>query len=949
MDSIERMSHSMSDKLFSQLTRWRVVFRNLDIGAKLNLGFGILMLVLVLIVALIFSAGERATAIIDLTENVRVPSALASAQAQSNLHRMQAAVRGYLVLSDLQNIDDYNKARERFQIDLSRLQTLSAQWDNPEDVARLNQLVAIFNQWAPIPEQLFKLHDTPLENRPALRIEDTQVRPLAAALVNEMEQLIASQEERPPSAANQALLSHMLEFRNTFQAMTTNLRAYALTGDLAFKFGYADNLVANSAAFTLLEQDLELLLPTQAARMEEIRRLRGQLLELPELIFTSAEGKHSYEDLYLFTTQVAPQAEEMLGLLTTITDEQQRLLQTDLNVGKQRLRLVQIQTLLGGLLSLLLGLGMIVILRHSIGGPVQRLNAAARRVSVGDLNFQIPVESGDEIGRLAVSFNTMTRRLRETIDNLERLYRISQGIMAAQDLSQLVAEVVEGGSIPVINRAVLNVFEFDEQSQVTGMTVIANWYSGQGTPPSRPGTHYSRADLKIIDLLRARQPIFFNDLLNDPRCDLATLAVVERLHIRAMAVLPLWRQDEQIGVLLLEGDQPYEFSEQEIRPYASLLVQLAVAIENRRLFEQTQQRALELEQAKQAAETANRAKSDFLARMSHELRTPLNAILGYAQILRRDDSLTPSQQSAVRVIQSSGEHLLTLINDILDLSRIEAQRLELYPSDFHLASFLEGIVDIFRIRMQGKPNVELIYSPASELPNQIRADEKRLRQVLINLIENAIKFTEEGQVIFRVESEPVEGQADAGQDRRAQSTVRLRFQIADTGIGMSPEDVERIFRPFEQASNGVLRAQGVGLGLAISHHLVQVMGGQLEVQSELGQGSVFTVTLDLPEGTSAPEAPLGLVETGERIVSAVHTQDTITDGGRDYRGLVTAEQVKIMLDLAWKGELPALSRYAQELARTSPACAPLAERVQRMADEFDEEGLLALLEGLGGE
>jgi len=917
----------------SPLAEWRGLFRNLGIGAKLNIGFGILMLVLLLIVALIFSAAERATAIIDLTEDVRVPSALASAQAQSSLLKMQAAVRGYLVLGDIQNIDDYNKAQESFAINLAQLQAMSADWTNPEDVARLTSLIAMFEVWDPIPKRLFKLHDTPLENRPALRIEDTQVRPLAGELLRDLERLIELQEERPPSTANRSLLSQMLDFRNSFQAMTTNLRAYAITGDLAFKFGYADNLTANSTVFTSLEQEPGLLLENQITLLEEIRRLRGQLLALPELVFGAAESKRSYEDLYLFTTQAAPQAEAMLELLSSITGEQQRLLQSDLNVGKQRLWLVQIQTLLGGLLSLVLGVSMIYVLRRSISGPVQRLNAAAHRVGTGDLDFQVPVESGDEIGRLAVTFNSMTHRLRETIDNLERLYRISQGIISAQDLSQLVAEVVEGGSIPVINRAVLNLFDFDD-AQVVGMTVIANWYSGSGTAPSPPGTHYLRADLTLIDLLRSRQPLFFNDMPSDPRNDPATVAVVNRLRIRAMAVLPLWRQDQQIGVLLLEGDEPYDFSEQEIRPYASLLVHLAIAIENRRLFEQTQQRALELDRAKDLAETANRAKSDFLARMSHELRTPLNAILGYAQILRRDPSLSPPQHNAARVIQASGDHLLTLISDILDLSRIEAQRMELYPTDFDLAALLDGIVEMFRIRIQEKPNVTLRYTPSASLPRHLHADEKRLRQVLINLIENAIKFTQKGTVIFRVESlTPPPG------------TVRLRFQIEDTGIGMSTGEMERIFQPFEQASHHSLRAHGTGLGLAISKNLVQMMAGELEVESQPGQGSTFTVTLDLPIAAQTPDR---WPEISGRSITAVAGSDPLAFGNSavNFGGVVTSAQVETMLDLAWKGELPALSRYVRELSQADQRCVFLADEVQRMADAFDEEGLLALIGGL---
>src|SRR5262249_17617867 len=158
--------------------------------------------------------------------------------------------------------------------------------------------------------------------------------------------------------------------------------------------------------------------------------------------------------------------------------------------------------------------------------------------------------------------------------------------------------------------------------------------------------------------------------------------------------------------------------EQEIQPYASLLGPLTVAIENRRLFQQIQQRAVELAKAKETAERANRAKSDFLARMSHELRTPLNGVLGYAQLLRRDVSLNTPQRNAVTIMQSSGEHLLALINDILDLAKIEANRMELFPTDFFLLAFLNHIVELFRIRAQQKPEVSFRYEILTPLPAQ---------------------------------------------------------------------------------------------------------------------------------------------------------------------------------------------------------------------------------------
>ncbi|MEH2361403.1 response regulator [Nostoc sp.] len=251
-------------------------------------------------------------------------------------------------------------------------------------------------------------------------------------------------------------------------------------------------------------------------------------------------------------------------------------------------------------------------------------------------------------------------------------------------------------------------------------------------------------------------------------------------------------------------------------------------------------RSLELK--KELADTANRAKSEFLANMSHELRTPLNGILGYAQILQRDKSLTDKQQNGIRIIHQCGSHLLTLINDILDLSKIEAQKMELYKNDFHFPAFLQSVVEICRIRAEQK-SISFIYQPTSELPIGISADEKRLRQVLINLLGNAIKFTEKGGVRFTVSFADQFSVNESNQ----KPTHRIRFQIIDTGIGMSQEQAAKIFLPFEQVGDIKKQSEGTGLGLAISQKIVQLMESTIQVKSEIGQGSTFWIDLDLSE------------------------------------------------------------------------------------------------------
>lgn len=242
------------------------------------------------------------------------------------------------------------------------------------------------------------------------------------------------------------------------------------------------------------------------------------------------------------------------------------------------------------------------------------------------------------------------------------------------------------------------------------------------------------------------------------------------------------------------------------------------------------QAEIALGEAKDAAESASRAKSEFLANMSHELRTPLNGIMGYAQILQRSKLVEGEDRSRVDIIYQCASHLLTLINDILDLSKIEAQKVELMPTDFHFPAFLQGVAEMCRIRAELK-NIQFHYQLASELPVGIRADEKRLRQVLINLLSNAIKFTDQGSVTFTV------SYASAG---------KIRFEVRDTGIGIPQKLVEAIFQPFEQVGDTRRQTEGTGLGLAISQRIASLMDSTILVQSEPGVGSIFWFDVNLP-------------------------------------------------------------------------------------------------------
>jgi PAS domain S-box-containing protein len=285
--------------------------------------------------------------------------------------------------------------------------------------------------------------------------------------------------------------------------------------------------------------------------------------------------------------------------------------------------------------------------------------------------------------------------------------------------------------------------------------------------------------------------------------------------------------------------------------------------------------------ARLAADAANQAKSEFLANMSHELRTPLNGILGYAQILLNDRAVDVNQVAALQVIRQSGEHLLALINDILDLAKIEAGKLELHPTDTDVAEFLGMIVEIVRVKAEQK-GLGFVTDIAPDLPVGIRVDERRLRQVLLNLLSNAIKFTDTGQVTLRVRFSP---------------PSRMRFEVCDTGIGIAPDWLDTIFEPFEQVGEIRRRAGGTGLGLTISRQFVRLMGSEIGVDSRVGQGSRFWFELDMAVvSTGMAPSPVDTITTGYLgprktvlIVDDIPQNRAIAQAMLKPLGFVTAE------------------------------------------------------------
>ncbi|MFM9266645.1 response regulator [Tychonema sp. BBK16] len=324
------------------------------------------------------------------------------------------------------------------------------------------------------------------------------------------------------------------------------------------------------------------------------------------------------------------------------------------------------------------------------------------------------------------------------------------------------------------------------------------------------------------------------------------IQLLERFEVKSYITVPIFCGENLWGLLAsYQNSAPRQWSEAEINVAVHIGKQLGVAVQQAELLARTQRQSLELMKSKEAAEVANRAKSQFLASMSHELRTPLNAILGFSQVMARNISITPEQKEYIEIINRSGEHLLELINDVLSMSKIEAGQIAVNKNRFNLYKLLDRLKEMLQLKAKLK-GLSLIFEQPQNLPEYIQTDESKLRQVLINLIGNAIKFTTHGSVNLRVRSQP-------GNDIIGENKCQLFFEVADTGPGISPCEIPTLFQPFVQTDTGRKSMQGTGLGLPISQQFIKIMGGDISVESKLGQGTNFTFNIQVDLATKSDE------------------------------------------------------------------------------------------------
>jgi CHASE3 domain sensor protein len=400
--------------------RW---FADRSIGQKLSVGFGSIVVLTGVVIAVGLIASGRATSSIDRTTEVQAPTSLAASDAQAALLRMIGDVRGYLALGDAAYRSDYEAARGDFETALAELDRLAVAADPtaPTTVVltgRLADLRAAYSQWTPQPAALFDLHDDQLQREPALKILIEDATPRVQRVLVALAAALKTQAENPPNAADVATLSDMADFQSSFLSMLAGLRGYVTTGRDIFKFEYTSNETINTTALDRLMAVRDRLQPIQRDQLDAIVADRAEFLKSVPTMFAIVAGPNARADLASFRDQAVPVGDRMLSSLERLAAEEQANLRSDLGRGRADLSNAQTQALVGGLGAFLLAVVLAFVFRRAIAGPIVRLTRVSETIGEGDLTARATVETGDEIGTLATTFNTMTARLETTVGQL---------------------------------------------------------------------------------------------------------------------------------------------------------------------------------------------------------------------------------------------------------------------------------------------------------------------------------------------------------------------------------------------------------------------------------------------------------------------------------------------------------------------------------------------------
>jgi signal transduction histidine kinase len=458
-------------------------------------------------------------------------------------------------------------------------------------------------------------------------------------------------------------------------------------------------------------------------------------------------------------------------------------------------------------------IGVIVVNRAEAGpfseGEIELLKTFADQAVIAVENV-----------RLFTELQARTGELTQSVEKLTALGEVSRAVSSTLDVETVLDTIVSRAS-QLAGGAGCSIFEYDAGAERFQLRATHNYdaefVAALRAVPLRKGEGLMGRAAEM------REPVQVPDIAQPGAYQSSVRDTLIRFGYRALLAVPLVREDQIIGSLSFNRKAPGEFLPEVVDVLRTFATQSALAIQNARLFREIADKSAQLE-------AASRHKSEFLANMSHELRTPLNAIIGFSEVLteRMFGELNEKQDEYLRDIHASGQHLLSLINDILDLSKIEAGRMELERSAFDLPSAIENALILVRERASRR-GIRL-GSTIDDRLGAIDGDERKVKQVLLNLLSNALKFTPEG------------GRIDVG--ARVDGD-RAEISVADTGIGIALADQDAVFEEFRQVGTADKKAEGTGLGLALSRKFIELHGGRIWVQSQLGAGATFTFTLPL--------------------------------------------------------------------------------------------------------
>ena len=500
-----------------------------------------------------------------------------------------------------------------------------------------------------------------------------------------------------------------------------------------------------------------------------------------------------------------------------------------LDAYDRSVRTVYVRTVAMAVICLLIGLVASVLYARRILSPVLSLQRTVQNVAAGDLSVRANIRTGDEVEGLARAFNTMTdaverREARLRAQNQAMTVLATEKSLHAGDMDA-AARVITETAADILKVGRSSIWLLSEDGAT--LTCVDLYESANRAHSS--GIHLKTAEYPAyFRALNQAPTLAARDAQTDPRTQEFADICLAPLGITSVLNASIRLGGRVVGVMCQEHiGEPREWSLEEQNCISSLadLVALTLEAQDRRRTRN------ELVAAKEAAEAANKAKSQFLANMSHEIRTPINGVVGMLQLMK-EAGLPDRQQRYLETALTATDTLLTVINDILDFSKIEAGKLDLEMRDFNLRQVVDDIVGTFAGKAAEK-GLDLACAFAPDVPSVVQGDDRRLGQVLMNLVGNAMKFTKQGEVVVRVNMEQV-----------SEANALLRFTVKDSGIGIAPEPLRNLFNPFVQADNSTTRRfGGTGLGLAISRQLAKLMGGEIGVDSQEGKGSTFWFTL----------------------------------------------------------------------------------------------------------